>query len=105
MPMTMSKLMNLGMPLNEAIFRSTVEPARVIDRPELGALSPGAEADVAVFELEKGDFGFIDSGLASMRGTQRLLAHMTIRTGEVVWDLNGITRPDWASQGEYIRLD
>jgi dihydroorotase len=77
----------------------------VIDRQELGTLSPGAAADVAVFELEKGDFGFIDSGLASMRGTQRLLAHMTINGGKVVWDLNGITRPDWASQGDYIRLN
>ena len=105
MPITMSKLINLGMPLKEAIFRSTVEPARVIDRQELGTLSPGAAADVAVFELEKGDFGFIDSGLASMRGTQRLLAHMTISAGKVVWDLNGISRPDWASQGDYIRLN
>ena len=105
MPITMSKLMNLGMPLNEAIFRSTIEPARVIDRQELGTLSLGASADIAVFELEKGDFGFIDSGLTSMRGTQRLLAHMTISAGKVVWDLNGISRPDWASQGDYIRLN
>jgi dihydroorotase len=105
MPLTMSKLMNLGMPLSEAVQRSTVEPARVISRPELGTLSVGSEADVAVFDLEKGDFGFVDSGLARMNGNLRLTAHMTIRGGQVVWDLNGISRPDWETQGNYVRLD
>jgi dihydroorotase len=105
MPITMSKLMNIGMPLREAVERSTVRPAQVISRPELGTLTVGAEADVAVFELQRGDFGFVDSGLARMNGNQRLETHMTIRAGTVVWDVNGLSRPDWSTQGEYIRLE
>jgi len=104
MPITMSKLINLGMPLREAIDRSTRHAARAINRPKLGTLSVGAEADVAVFEFETGDFGFVDSGLASMRATRRLTCHVTIRAGKALWDLNGITRPAWDKSGEYIRL-
>lgn len=104
MPMTMSKLMNLGMPLKEAVERSTWISAQTINRKELGHLTPGAEADVAVFELERGEFGFVDSGLALMKGNQRLLCHLTIRQGKALWDLNGLTRPAWEKSGEYIRL-
>ncbi len=104
MPITMSKLINMGMPLVEAVERSTARPAQVISRPELGTLSVGAEADIAVFELEEGDFGFVDSGLASMRGARRLTAHMTVRAGRVVWDLNGLSAPDWETQGDYVRV-
>ena len=104
MPVTMSKLMNMGMSLKEVVERSTVTPARNIRRRELGTLSVGAEADVAVLELEEGEFGFVDSGLARMNGTQRLLCHMTMRAGQVVWDMNGLSRPDWQTQGDYVNL-
>ncbi|MCH8222056.1 MAG: amidohydrolase/deacetylase family metallohydrolase [Chloroflexi bacterium] len=105
MPITMSKLVSFGMSFEEAVRRSTIEPAKVINRPELGSLSAGAEADIAVLELEEGDFGFVDSGLAAMRGNRRLTAHLTVRAGEIVWDLNGISRPDWTTQGDYVRID
>jgi dihydroorotase len=104
MPMTMSKLMNLGMSLQNAVDRSTRLPAQTINRPELGTLTVGRDADIAVFELERGDFGFVDSGLARMNGSQRLLCHLTLRAGKALWDLNGLTRPAWESSGEYIRL-
>ena len=104
MPITMSKLMNMGMSLTDAVEKSTAAPARNIRRPELGTLTVGSEADVAVFELEEGEFGFVDSGRAGMKGTKRLLCHITVRAGEVVWDLNGLSRPGWETQGEYVRL-
>lgn len=104
MPMTMSKLINLGMPLQEAVDRSTRLAAQTINRPELGSLSVGAEADIAVFELERGDFGFVDSGLARMKGDRRLTCHLTIKAGKALWDLSGLTRPAWETSGDYIRL-
>ncbi len=104
MPITMSKLTNMGMSLNDAVEKSTSVPADTIGRSELGSLTVGAPADVAVFELEQGDFGFVDSGRALMKGSQRLLCHMTVLGGEVVWDLNGLSRPEWETQGDYIRL-
>ncbi len=105
MPVTISKLLNMGMSLREAVDRSTSIPAQHIGRPELGTLSVGAEADIAVFEVEEGDFGFVDSGFARMGGTKRLTPRMTIRAGRVVWDEDGLSRPDWRGQGDYIRLE
>jgi dihydroorotase len=105
MPLTMSKLLNIGMPLADVIRRSTVNPAREIGRPELGTLTPGAGADVAVFQVEEGDFGFVDSGHARMPGTRRLRCLMTLRDGQVVWDLNGLAFKDWREAGNYGRLD
>jgi dihydroorotase len=54
---TMSKFLVAGMPLVEVIRRSTDIPARVIQRPELGHLSVGAEADVAVVRVLEGISG------------------------------------------------
>jgi dihydroorotase len=92
---TMSKILNIGMPLQEVIYRSTVTPAREIGRPELGTLSVGAEADVAVLQLQEGEFGFSDCGKAKMIGQQKLECAMTIRAGEVVYDPSGMTMPLW----------
>jgi dihydroorotase len=58
----MSKLMNIGLSLNEVIAMSTWSPAQVIKRTELGHISAGALADVAVFSVDKGNFGFVDVG-------------------------------------------
>ena len=91
----MSKFINMGMSLEDAVARTTVNPARVINRPELGHLTPGAEADVAVFNLRKGDFGFLDVRGGKFKGTQKLEAELTIRSGKIVWDLNGIAAPMW----------
>jgi dihydroorotase len=90
-----SKFLAMGMPLNEAIDKATWAPANVINRKDLGHLSVGAEADVAVFTLRKGDFGFLDVRGAKLKGTQKLEAEMTIRAGKIVWDLNGLGAPVW----------
>jgi dihydroorotase len=104
MTVTMSKFLALGMPLQEVIYRSTQKPAEVIRRPELGHLSVGAEADVAVLELQQGSFGFTDSGGARQDGTQKLECQLTLRAGDMVWDLNGRGRPRWQEAGEYRRV-
>ena len=91
----MSKFLNMGVSLEEVIARSTWHPAREIHREELGHLSVGAPADVAVLRLVTGDFGFVDSARLRMRGTRKLVSEMTLRDGRVVWDLNGMSSEDW----------
>ncbi|MBI2949334.1 MAG: amidohydrolase/deacetylase family metallohydrolase [Verrucomicrobia bacterium] len=102
---TMSKFLNLGMPLQEVVMRSTVNPAREIRRAELGTLSVGATADVAVLKLEKGKFGFVDSGHAQMPGNRRLQCLLTVYGGKVLWDPNGLSWPDWRGAGKYKVID
>lgn len=91
----MSKFLNMGMTLDSVIACSTWHPAQEIHHQELGHLSVGAPADVAVLRLVKGDFGFVDSAHLRMQGTQKLIAEMTLRMGSIVFDLNGISSPDW----------
>ena len=45
--------------------------------------------------LDKGKFGLLDSAGARHPGNSLLAAEMTIRKGEVVWDLNGRAAQDW----------
>jgi dihydroorotase len=95
MPNVMSKFLALGQPLAEVVRWSTWNPAREIKQEGLGHLSVGAGADVAVLRLEEGRFGFVDSFGARQRGTQKLVCELTLRDGKVVYDLNGLARPDW----------
>ena len=48
-----------------------------------------------MLRLENGKFGFTDMYGARMQGTQKLVCELTVRNGKVVYDLNGISRPDW----------
>ena len=96
----MSKFLNMGMSLPDVIIRTTINPANAIKRPELGNLSVGAEADVTVLNLRKGDFGFLDIRKTKLKGTQKLEAELTIRAGRIVWDLNGISAPAWETELE-----
>jgi dihydroorotase len=97
----MSKLLNLGMTLPQVIERATVQPARAIRRPELGTLNEGAEADIAVLALERGQFAFLDSGHARLNGNVRLRCALTVRAGKVVWDADGLDAEDWREAGPY----
>jgi len=91
----MSKYLNMGMPLKDIIFRATWNSANSIKRDDLGQLSEGAVADIAVFSIRKGKFGFIDTKASRLDGDQRLEAELTVREGKIVWDQNGISAQSW----------
>ena len=94
----MSKFLNIGMSLQDVILRTTWNPANVIKRLDLGNLSVGADADIAVFSVRKGDFGFIDVRKTKIKGTQKLETELTICAGKIVWDLNGLSTPMWDTE-------
>ena len=89
----MSKFMLMGMALPAVIHASTWKPAQVINRTELGHLSPGAEADVTVLRMRKGEFGFYDKTGYFIPGKERLECEVTIKGGQVMYDMNGLTKP------------
>ncbi|MBV9267119.1 MAG: amidohydrolase/deacetylase family metallohydrolase [Acidobacteriaceae bacterium] len=91
----MSKFLALGLSVDDIIARSTWNPAREIHHPELGNLSVGSPADVSVLRLRDGQFGFTDMYGARLEGKQKLECEMTVKNGKIVYDLNGISRPDW----------
>lgn len=89
----MSKFLLMGMDLKDVIKASTWSPAQAIKREELGNLSVGAPADIAVFNMRSGKFGFFDYTGYKEEGNQKLECEMTIRNGKIVYDLNGIADP------------
>jgi dihydroorotase len=93
----MSKFLALGLTVEDIILRSTWNPAKVIQRPELGHLSVGAEADLAVFNVREGKFGYMDARGLTMNGDKKFEAELTLRSGKIVWDLNGISGQQWDS--------
>jgi dihydroorotase len=94
MPNVMSKMMLLGMSLEDVILRSTVNPAREIGKyPEIGTLGAGKIADIAVLENQNGVFAFKDAWPAKKLGAHRLDCVLTIRDGKIVYDRDGRTFP------------
>jgi dihydroorotase len=91
----MSKYLALGLTTEDVVRRATWNPARQVRRQDLGHLSEGAPADLAVLRLEKGRFGFVDSTGTRFMGRRRLGCELTVREGRVVFDLNGRSRPAW----------
>ena len=91
----MSKFLALGVPLDDVIRRSTVNPASEIHRSELGTLSIGKDADIAVLDLMRGHFGYVDCGVAKMDANAQLIARMTIRAGRILYDPSGLSMVQW----------
>jgi dihydroorotase len=87
----MSKYLTMGMGLQDVIARGSWYPAKSIKREDLGNLSEGTVADIAVLSLLPGKFGFVDAGKERIDGDSKLEAELTIRGGRVVWDLNGLS--------------
>ncbi|WP_411273617.1 amidohydrolase/deacetylase family metallohydrolase [Daejeonella sp.] len=89
----MSKFIAMGMDLPSVIKATTQNPAKEINREDLGTLSVGSIADVSVFNMREGKFGFWDHTGYKMDATKKLECELTLRAGKVVYNLNGITTP------------
>ena len=87
LPTTMTKLLHFGMPLEEIVRRATATPARIMGyEGTIGTLKPGANADVALFELRDGTFELRDSDGNTVTARRRLLAQMTVKDGRVWYE-------------------
>ncbi len=92
---TMSKILVLGVPLQEVIRQSTANPAKAIQHPELGHLGVGAQADIAVLRVLQGQFRYADGARGTVEGDRRLTCEMTLKGGRVVWDWSARTGTDY----------
>ncbi|HEY6362725.1 MAG TPA: amidohydrolase/deacetylase family metallohydrolase [Vicinamibacterales bacterium] len=84
-PNVMSKFLNFGMPLDQAVACATVNAARVFPLfHDRGTLNVGAPADVALLELREGTFEFVDNYENKRTGRQRLFPSGTVLGGKRV---------------------
>ena len=92
----MSKFLCLGVPLEDIIRRTTVNPAQMIQRPELGNLRVGSTADIAVLEIVKGKFAYLGSGGGKIEGNRKIQCVMTMFGGKILYDHPyGLSIPLW----------
>jgi dihydroorotase len=77
----MTKFLALGMPLPEVIRATTITPAHVIGKSEMGTLRPGAMADVAILRLDPGQVELFDIDGNRRQGNQSLRAIRTFIAG------------------------
>jgi dihydroorotase len=90
---TMSKFLAMGEDLKSVMTQSTWNPAKEINHEELGNLSVGSGADVAVLSLREGKFGLFDYTGYKLETDKKLECQLTVRDGRIVYDLNGIANP------------
>jgi len=87
----MSKYLNMGMGIPDIIARGSWNAAKSIKREDLGNLSVGSVADIAILSVNTGKFGFVDSGNNKINGDRKFEAELTVRAGKIIWDLNGLS--------------
>ena len=81
---TLSKFLHLGLTLEQVIERATVNPAATFRFPHgPGTLRPGAEADIAVFQLAEGDFELTDALGQKRIGHRKLVPVATVKSGRL----------------------
>ena len=79
---TMSKFLELGLPLEAIIAMTTVNPAKALgidDRK--GSLKPGMDADVSILEIQPGRWSLPDSPGEILNVTRLIRPHMTVKAG------------------------
>ena len=89
------KLLVVGETVPQVMAQMTSHPAHEIRQEQYGNLSVGSIADVAVFSIETGNFGFVDMYNTKAMGTKKLVCELTLKDGKVVYDLNGISADMW----------
>jgi dihydroorotase len=89
----MSTFMAMGMEIPHIIKASTWNPAKTIKREELGHLSEGAIADLALIEVRQGQFGIWDKNGYKVETDKRFECEMTIKDGVIVYSVNGRSEP------------
>jgi dihydroorotase len=88
MTTTMSKLLHFGVTLDDAVLRATASPAKILGlEGSVGTLRPGANADVAILELREGTYEFHDTDGNTATGKRRLITHLTLKDGRVLYEL------------------
>src|ERR1700722_260113 len=89
------KFLAIGWPMKDVIAAMTWHPAHEVKQDQLGNLSQGAIADVAVISIAHGHFGFGDSYNARVESDKKMVCELTIKDGKFVYDLNAMSGNPW----------
>jgi dihydroorotase len=96
LPLVMSKLLYLGMPLDDVIAAVTSAPAQTIGMSDrIGALRVGMDADLAVFGISNDPTTFFDIYGARREAKELIEVKHTIKRGNLLAPRPTDTIPPW----------
>lgn len=82
----MSKLLCMGISVEDAIYKVTKAPACIIGHKELGCIKEEGIADLTIFKVNSGSFSYGDSNNTRINGNKKIECIMTILDGELVYN-------------------
>jgi dihydroorotase len=95
----MSEMLALGVPLPHVIAMVTSNAAKAMgEAANMGALSTGRVADVAVMDLQSGDFTLKDGRGKEMKSEKRVRPVFVLKDGQV-FDPGSDYLPFWEREG------
>jgi dihydroorotase len=94
LPTTMAKLLAAGLPFDEVLAAATTNPARALGLPG-GSLTPGAPADLAVFEVRAEEIEVVDAHRQVRRSPLRLVNEATFVAGRLLAPRLPAPPPPW----------
>jgi dihydroorotase len=104
LPTCLSKFLHLGLSLDDVIHAATARPAELLGlQGTIGTLSPGAVADIALFELDEGGFRLFDSRLEARTARYRLRNTLTIVAGQILPTLDPEPPAPWITLTDFQR--
>ncbi len=96
LPLAMSKLLYLGMPLDNVVAAVTLAPAESIGLSDrIGALTVGMDADVAIFGVDEVATTFFDIYGARREAKQLIRVRQTLKGGTVLPHRPAAEIPPW----------
>ena len=99
----MDKFLAMGLSLDDVIARSTWNPAREIKQDGLGHCRSAPSPTSPCCGSRAAASASSTCTARAWTGTQRLPCELTLRDGKVVYDLNGMSRPDWRTLAARLR--
>ena len=84
---TLSKFLNLGMPLNNVIEAATKNASIVLNRKKIGSLKKDEVGDAAILSIDPGRYEFFDTTGENLIGNKKINLSAVILNGQL-WHSN-----------------
>ena len=84
---TMSKFLNLGMPLYDIIKSCSLNASKALNRPEIGNLKIGVATDISILKIQNGNFDFFDTMNSKLTGKEKIFSKGVVLNGKL-WHFN-----------------
>lgn len=92
----MTRLRALGMPLEDVVLRTTLNPAKILgEEAEIGTLAPGSRADISILDRVTGRWSLTDAEGEVLEVEERLVPAFVYREGREFESNRRLVRDVW----------